>query len=136
MFCSKCGKEINDEAVICVHCGCAVDQNNVKSITSENKDWVVAMLLSWFLGGFGAHRFYTGHIATAIAQLLTLGGCGIWALIDWISICFNKFKDENNKPLKNYKKDLGIALFVIGLFIDILVSLSMIVSACAESSIS
>ena len=32
MFCSKCGKEINDEAVVCIHCGCAT--NNLKE---ENK---------------------------------------------------------------------------------------------------
>ena len=32
MFCSKCGKEINDEAVVCVHCGCAT-----KNLKEENK---------------------------------------------------------------------------------------------------
>ena len=133
MFCSKCGKEINDEAVICVHCGCAVNNNNLSNITSDSKDWVVALLLSWFLGGFGAHRFYTGHIATGIAQLLTAGGCGVWAFIDWICICFNKFKDENNKPLKNYKSDLGIALFVIGVFLSVMVFFIAIVGALAES---
>ena len=50
------------------------------------------LLLSFFLGGFGAHRFYTGYVALGILQLLTLGGCGIWTLIDFICICFNKFK--------------------------------------------
>ena len=133
MFCSKCGKEINDEAVICVHCGCAVNNNNLSNITSDSKDWVVALLLSWFLGGFGAHRFYTGHIVTGIAQLLTAGGCGVWAFIDWICICFKKFKDENNKPLKNYKRDLGIALFVIGVFLSVMVFFIAVVGALAES---
>ena len=101
MFCSKCGKEINDEAVICVHCGCAVNNNNLSNITSDSKDWVVALLLSWFLGGFGAHRFYTGHIATGIAQLLTAGGCGLWTLIDLIMIIMGNFTDGEGNCIKN-----------------------------------
>lgn len=132
MFCSKCGNEINDEAVICIHCGCAVKNNNIKTETTEGHDWLVTILLSWFLGGFGAHRFYTGHIGTGIAQLLTLGGCGIWALIDWICICFNSFKDVDNKPLNNYKKELGIALFIIGIFLSMFAFLVSIAAGALE----
>ena len=35
MYCSKCGKEINDEAVICVHCGCAIESKTA-SVTNQN----------------------------------------------------------------------------------------------------
>lgn len=126
MFCSKCGKEVNDEAVICIHCGCAINNDVAKNNTSDAHEWIVTMLLCWFLGGFGAHRFYTGHIASGIVQLITLGGCGIWALIDWICLCANEFKDINNKPLKNYNRSLGIALFCIGLFITFLAILVII----------
>ncbi len=97
MFCAKCGKEINDEAVICVHCGCAVQQN---ASTSEEKSWLVTLLLVFFLGGFGIHRFYTGYIGIGIIQLLTLGGCGIWALIDFICILCGAYKDANGCDLK------------------------------------
>ena len=48
-------------------------------------DWT-AFLLCWFFGVFGAHRFYMGKTGSAILQLLTLGGLGIWALIDLIRI--------------------------------------------------
>jgi len=48
-------------------------------------DWT-AFLLCWFFGVFGAHRFYMGKTGSAIVQLLTLGGFGIWALIDLIRI--------------------------------------------------
>lgn len=129
MFCSKCGKEINDEAVICVHCGCSVNSN----IQPEGHDWLVTMLLSWFLGGFGAHRFYTGHIGTAIAQLLTLGGCGIWAFIDWVCICFNSFKDFDGKSLNNYKKTVGITLFSIGMSIFVLLILLRVIIFAATN---
>jgi TM2 domain-containing membrane protein YozV len=57
-----------------------------------------AFLLCFFLGVFGAHRFYAGKIGTGILQLVTLGGLGIWALIDFIMIVIGSFTDkEGNK---------------------------------------
>ncbi|HEY8986660.1 MAG TPA: TM2 domain-containing protein [Streptomyces sp.] len=50
----------------------------------SDKSKIVAGLLQIFLGGLGIGRFYTGHVGMAIAQLLTCGGFGIWALIDGI----------------------------------------------------
>ncbi|RKN09577.1 TM2 domain-containing protein [Streptomyces radicis] len=50
----------------------------------SEKSKVVAALFQLLLGVFGAGRWYTGHIGMAIAQLLTLGGCGLWAFIDGI----------------------------------------------------
>ena len=96
MFCAKCGKEINDEAVVCVHCGCATG----KSVQANGqKQWLVALLLVLFLGPLGAHRFYTGHIATGIIQLLTFGGCAIWAIIDLICIILGVFKAADGSEL-------------------------------------
>lgn len=66
----------------------------------EQKDWLTTLLLAIFLGGLGVHRFYTGHIGIGIAQLLTLGGCGIWSLIDIIMIATGSFKDGNGNPLE------------------------------------
>ena len=65
----------------------------------EGKDWLTTLLLAIFLGGFGVHRFYTGHIGIGIAQLLTLGGCGIWSLIDIIMIATGSFKDAEGNAL-------------------------------------
>lgn len=36
MFCTKCGKEINDQAVVCVHCGCAVENNKSPAVSSND----------------------------------------------------------------------------------------------------
>lgn len=47
----------------------------------------------------GVHRFYTGHIGIGIAQFLTFGGCGVWQLIDLISIFTGKFKDSEGRLL-------------------------------------
>ena len=96
MFCNKCGKEVNDEAVVCVGCGCAV--KNV-SVERDNKG-LITILLCWFLGIFGVHRFYTGHTTIGIIQLLTLGGCGIWVLIDFIMLLLGNFKDAEGNIIK------------------------------------
>jgi TM2 domain-containing membrane protein YozV len=50
----------------------------------SEKSKVIAGLLQLFFGGLGIGRFYTGHVGMAIAQLLTCGGLGVWALIDAI----------------------------------------------------
>lgn len=67
----------------------------------SEKNWVVTLLLCLFLGGIGVHRFYAGKIGTGILQLLTLGGCGIWVLIDFIMILVGSFKDKDGNPIKN-----------------------------------
>ena len=64
------------------------------------KSKVTAALLCFFLGAFGVHRFYTGKIGTGILQLITLGGLGIWAIIDFIMILTGSFLDANGGKLK------------------------------------
>jgi TM2 domain-containing membrane protein YozV len=61
------------------------------------RSWLTTLLLCIFLGGFGAHRFYTGRIATGLAQLVTLGGLGIWTFVDFFIICFKKFRDIDDR---------------------------------------
>ena len=71
-------------------------ENNEKS----EKGFVPALLLCLLLGGLGMHRFYVGKIGTGILMLFTLGGFGIWALIDLIMIAVGSFKDKNGFALK------------------------------------
>lgn len=53
---------------------------------SGGKSQLVALLLCLIVGGLGIHRFYLGYTWQGVVQLLTGGGCGIWALIDLIRI--------------------------------------------------
>jgi TM2 domain-containing membrane protein YozV len=67
----------------------------------SEKGFVPTLLLCLLLGGLGIHRFYVGKIGTGILMLLTLGGFGIWALIDIIMIAVGSFTDKNGLPIKN-----------------------------------
>ena len=99
MFCKNCGNEVNDNAVICVKCGCSLKDEPKKN--ENNNQWLITLLLCFFLGGFGIHRFYVGKTGTGIAQLLTCGGCGIWTLIDFIMILVGTFTDAQGRPIVN-----------------------------------
>lgn len=66
----------------------------------SNREWLTALLLSLFLGTLGIDRFYLGYTGLGILKLLTIGGCGIWHLIDLILIAVNSLKDADGMPLK------------------------------------
>ena len=67
----------------------------------SEKSWITTLLLCLFLGGLGVHRVYAGKIGTGILQLITVGGCGIWTLIDLIMIITGSFTDKDGNPIKN-----------------------------------
>jgi len=69
-------------------------------IEISEKGFVPTILLCFFFGMLGVHRFYVGKIGTGILQLLTLGGLGIWVLIDFIVIVTGSFKDKQGLPVK------------------------------------
>ena len=68
----------------------------------SKKSRLATSLLAWFLGIFGAHRFYLGKIGTGILMLFTLGGFGIWTLIDFIMAVSGAMKDKNGKLIKKW----------------------------------
>lgn len=100
MFCKNCGKELDDNAVACMGCGCDPRKGNkhchhcgvevqgnqvvcLKCGTALNgapavagangaqaKSKFVYLLLAIFLGEFGVHNFYAGYTNVGIIQLL------------------------------------------------------------------
>lgn len=65
-----------------------------------NNEWLVTLALWFFLGGFGGHRFYNGKVGTGILMIITLGGLGIWWLIDGIFILLGDFKDKEGNAIR------------------------------------
>lgn len=114
-FCKHCGAKIPDQAVICTSCGGQVETlqreqsqqpsviiNNSNMNTNQNvnqnyngggrrgreKNKWAAFFLCFFLGYFGAHKFYEGRVGMGILYLLTAGLFGIGWLIDTIVLLF------------------------------------------------
>ncbi len=94
MFCKNCGKELSNNAQICPLCGePTIVKPNIPSNASD-REWLPTLLLCFFIGGLGVHSFYVGKTWIGVIQLLTLGCCGIWTLIDFILILTKNYKDS------------------------------------------
>jgi TM2 domain-containing membrane protein YozV len=66
------------------------------------KSRLAALLLCFFLGWLGIHRFYVGKVGTGILMLVTLGGLGIWIIIDLILIIVGTFRDKMGQLVLNW----------------------------------
>ena len=114
-FCQACGAETNTLAEICTKCGAQL----VKAEEVSPKSRLATTLLAWFLGIFGAHRFYLGKTGTAVGMLILgilylatvwlwglgfffLLAVGVWALIDFIYAVSGNMRDNEGKLIKNW----------------------------------
>ncbi len=93
-------------------------------ITSP-KSALVALSLCFFFGWIGAHRFYVGKIKTGIIMLLTLGGFGIWALVDLVLIACGEFKDEEGRELTFARAGDPAWKFVVGIVALLVATLAL-----------
>lgn len=96
IYCRECGAKHSDKAKVCPKCGYVYEETLVKQTNKlvNGKSMLVYLLLAWFLGVLGAHRFYAGKKGSAIAMLLmsTVGFIlvvpvvisAIWTLVDLI----------------------------------------------------
>ena len=64
------------------------------------KSKLTAILLCFFLGGLGIHRFYLGYTLIGVIQLLTFGGFLIWAIVDIIKLIIGSLKDSEGNDLE------------------------------------
>lgn len=88
-----------------------------------NRSQAVAYLLSFFLGVFGVDRFYMGSIGLGLLKLVTLGGLGVWYLIDWVMIGMGVARDGDGKRLSRPSSQHGpsqavafLCSFFLGVF--------------------
>ena len=97
--CHACGKTIDAQAVVCT--GCGVMQPAARALDGERK-LLPVFLLAFLLGPFGAHRFFVGKTGTALLQLFTLGGLGLWVLFDLIVIITGNFTDKDGHKITEW----------------------------------
>ena len=100
IYCKDCGRQISDSAQSCPYCGSPL-KNMAPDPNKSPKDWLTTLLLCFFLGTLGIHSFYVGKTVIGIIQLVTLGGCGIWTLVDFIMILCGSYKDNEGKIVRN-----------------------------------
>ncbi len=98
---------------------------NQQVAATSDKSYVVAWLLSLLLGTFGIDRFYLGRIGTGILKLITLGGFGIWTLVDWICITLGVVRDKQGRVLNGYSNNrrtiqtISLLIFIVSLAVGI-----------------
>ena len=67
--------------------------------STTSTDWLTLFLLTFFVGVLGVHRFYTGKIGTGFLMLITIGGFGIWFLVDLILVVTGQFTNKEGQKI-------------------------------------
>ncbi|MYN40863.1 NINE protein [Duganella sp. FT109W] len=99
VYCRGCAKEIHETAPTCPQCGAPQFAAAAQNVNRSDKDFAVTLLLCFFVGFLGVHRFYVGKIGTGLLQLFTFGGLGIWAFIDFILVALGRFTDSDGREV-------------------------------------
>lgn len=69
------------------------------------KSRLSTQMFAFFLGVFGAHRFYVGKVQSGLLMLFTFGGLGVWWLYDNIAILTGTFRDADGLLVSNWEQE-------------------------------
>ena len=81
---------------------------------SAGRTFLTTWLFALLVGYWGADRFYLGKVGTAILKLVTLGGLGVWVLVDLLLVLFGAQRDRDGRPLEGFDEHKRIAWIVTG----------------------
>ena len=101
-FCHACGASTEPVAEICLKCGARLAKTEADMSPKSRLATTLLCILPGWLGIAGIHRFYLGKIGTGVAMLLTIGGLGIWTLIDFIFAVSGSMKDKEGRLIKSW----------------------------------
>lgn len=104
-------------------------------VGSSDKSFIATWLLSWLLGFFGVDRFYLGKIGTGVVKLITLGGFGVWWLVDLIITLTGNATDAQGRKVRGLGKEPMIAWIVTGAVIVLGILVNAINGAGASSDV-
>jgi hypothetical protein len=82
--------------------GISLTKSTEESSSISARKRLIAAILAFFFGVFGAHRFYAGKTGTGLTQVFTIGGLGIWCFIDFLIILFGEFTDIDGKKIREW----------------------------------
>ena len=66
----------------------------------SNRNYIAAVVLVVFFGFLGAHRFYAGRWVTGLLEAITLGGLGVWWIIDIFIVSTGSLKDDTRRRIR------------------------------------
>ena len=79
------------------------DSQKEKLLDSSTKtnsiDWLALFLLTFFVGVLGVHRFYVGKIGSGVLMLITIGGLGVWFLVDLLLVVTGQFTNKDGQKI-------------------------------------
>ncbi|WP_205791751.1 TM2 domain-containing protein [Microbacterium sulfonylureivorans] len=78
----------------------------------SERSFIATWMFAWLLGFLGVDRFYLGKIGTGILKLLTVGGFGIWWLIDLILTLAGVQRDAEGRLLADFEQHKTIAWII------------------------
>ena len=132
MYCQNCGLFFMDEAKDCPECGEALSptiapEDNFEDgsdfpgaaaglradpeISPKKRNTVI--LLSYFFGIFGVHRFYLGKIVSGLLMLLTFGGLTVWASLDFVKAVCGKYSDSRGRPVSGEYSGAMVVILIV-----------------------